>query len=636
MAGTLRGDTNSIPDCASTCTVAIESGAVLVFDQDFDGSHASIISGAGALQKSGSGTLTLTATNSITGPTTISGGTLHLPSTGTLGGSVAVGAGTVLRGSGTVIGALTASGRVEPGDSIGTLTVRGNATFEASSTLAIEASGDTGAHDQLSAAKTVTVRPGATLNLLLDDSDNFRQGVRIDNVVVGGEPIDGGVNFSIAPSLFFLDATIDATNPNALSIDIGRNGRTFGSVSQNDNQAATGAILDAAEASGAATPFDNVVNTLINQSTATTAPLALDAMAGPSHTALDSARLTTAVQFRDNIVRRFGYRGRDAEALASRSDALPVFALHRPSLRARPAMAPLAFADAGSAATGSKGSERGLAGWLDGYGVFANVDADANAAGYDYSVAGTTLGIDWRPSEEVLVGGALGYAHTALDFDAHDAFTSGDTIQTALYAAYTRERVHAGGLVRYAHGDYSSARSIAEGGFDARAKASLYGDEAGAFVEGGVVVAEFRGIRLQPMASFDYLHLWRSSFSERGADVLDLLVGSTEIDSMVLSAGARAHTEFEFQRDYIIAPELWVRWGHEFGDTEREIVAALRGAPNAPFTVVGVEAARDSVHLGGGWSVRGPNDLNLFIHYDAAINTAYTIHAIRAGALVAF
>ena len=46
-------------------------------------------------------------------------------------------------------------------------------------------------------------------------------------------------------------------------------------------------------------------------------------------------------------------------------------------------------------------NELGIAGWLDGYGVFAGVDADNEAAGYDYSVAGTTLGVDWRPIEAV-------------------------------------------------------------------------------------------------------------------------------------------------------------------------------------------------------------------------------------------
>ena len=105
---------------------------------------------------------------------------------------------------------------------------------------------------------------------------------------------------------------------------------------------------------------------------------------------------------------------------------------------------------------------------------------------------------------------------------------------------------------------------------------------------------------------------------------------------MVFSAGVRAFTEFEFERDYMMAPELWVRWGHEFGDTERRIDAALRGSPGSRFVVIGVEPSRDSAHIGAGWSIHGPNDLNLFIYYDAAINAAYTSHAFRVGALIPF
>ena len=154
-----------------------------------------------------------------------------------------------------------------------------------------------------------------------------------------------------------------------------------------------------------------------------------------------------------------------------------------------------------------------------------------------------------------------------------------------------------------------------------------------------MVATELHGVKLQPMASFDYLHLWRSRINEFGAGALDLLVNANEIDSMVFSVGARAYTEFEFERNYMMAPELWVRWGHEFGDVERRINAVMRGSlgtPGSRIVVTGVEAARDSVYIGGGWSVSGPNNLNLFINYAVAINSVFISHAIRAGALIPF
>lgn len=85
--------------------------------------------------KEGAGVLEFTSnSNTYSGNTTVNAGTLLVNNTsgsGTGTGSLSVSAGAVLGGSGTVSGATTISGSLRPGNSIGTLTVTNDVTWNA-------------------------------------------------------------------------------------------------------------------------------------------------------------------------------------------------------------------------------------------------------------------------------------------------------------------------------------------------------------------------------------------------------------------------------------------------------------------------------------------------------------------------
>ncbi len=127
--GTLSGDTRSLQG-------VITNNAAVVFSQTTNGSYTGLMSGTGGtLTKSGSGTVALTANNTYTGTTTVSGGRLVV--NGSQGSSaVTVNSGASLGGTGTV-GALTVSGLLAPGNSIGTLSA-GSTTFNGGGSFELE------------------------------------------------------------------------------------------------------------------------------------------------------------------------------------------------------------------------------------------------------------------------------------------------------------------------------------------------------------------------------------------------------------------------------------------------------------------------------------------------------------------
>lgn len=103
-----------------------------------------VIGGSGGLTKSGSGNLTLSASNTNLGNITVAAGTLVVD--GSTNSATTVTGGATLAGSGTLGGDVVVQngGTLSPGGGgAGTLTVNGNLTLNAGSTLALDLNGPT-------------------------------------------------------------------------------------------------------------------------------------------------------------------------------------------------------------------------------------------------------------------------------------------------------------------------------------------------------------------------------------------------------------------------------------------------------------------------------------------------------------
>ena len=133
-AGTLQvgngGTTGSIG------TGSVTDNGTLIFNRSDNVTLTNLISGGGSLVKQGSGTLTLAATNTYFGTTTVSNGALVIN-----GGNSAIATfvfGGTLGGTGTLSGPVTleAGTTLAPGASVGTLTI--NSDLSIGGNLAIE------------------------------------------------------------------------------------------------------------------------------------------------------------------------------------------------------------------------------------------------------------------------------------------------------------------------------------------------------------------------------------------------------------------------------------------------------------------------------------------------------------------
>ena len=133
-SGTLQiGNGGAVGSIDSTSSV--NNNGALIYNRNNSFTAGYAIGGTGTLEKQGAGTLTLTGSNTYTGGTKVSTGTLLVNNTsgsGTGSGSLLVSAGATLGGSGEIAGITTISGILAPGNSIGTLTVANDVTWNGS------------------------------------------------------------------------------------------------------------------------------------------------------------------------------------------------------------------------------------------------------------------------------------------------------------------------------------------------------------------------------------------------------------------------------------------------------------------------------------------------------------------------
>jgi len=149
----------------------ILDNATLTFNQADTATYASVISGTGTLNKIGSGTLTLTAANTLTGPATIDAGALilgnatatlassniNINSTALLGGIGAAGGAVTVNSGGALMAGLTHSDTTTTAPE--TLAIAGALTINTGATLLFDIY-NTGTNDLINAASLAVVGTG--------------------------------------------------------------------------------------------------------------------------------------------------------------------------------------------------------------------------------------------------------------------------------------------------------------------------------------------------------------------------------------------------------------------------------------------------------------------------------------------
>jgi outer membrane autotransporter protein len=550
------------------------------------------ITGAGSLIKTGTGTFALNG--ALAGTAIVNGGTLA--GTGTLGGlSVAAG------------------GAIAPGNSIGTINVNGNAGFAPGSIYVVEINPQ-GQADRIVATGTATIS-GGTVQIVAEPG-SYTIGTRYVILSAGGGLI--GSFDAVTSNLGSLPLTLIYGASN-LNVVVGSS--VFAAPAHTENQLAVARALDAQ-----VNPSSDlrVVNQALLDLSAPQARAAYDQVAGAAYGNMVMSGLTMRRMFGRALDERLMQEQGSAAARASA--AQPGNAQFALAGTAGQDFAPLLAA---ASATDGVDTSTGWHTWVKGLGQFNRTSGNSNAQGYDLTIGGALLGADIMPLKGLRLGAAVGYAHGDFDGDSNSGAGGIDSYQGLIYGRYDHGKFFfADAQAGYAFNNYDLSRGIAFSTINRAASSDADGHDVSAQLRIGAKL-DSGGFNIVPSASLRYDRLQRDSFTETGADSLNLSVESKSFTALRSSIGARASYPLKLDENGIeLEPYAGAYWQHDLRNSAVPVEARFSGIG---IDVHGTDVGRDAAVLQIGAAAVLDEQFSLFAGYDAELRVRQTDHAISAG-----
>ena len=235
-------------------------------------------------------------------------------------------------------------------------------------------------------------------------------------------------------------------------------------------------------------------------------------------------------------------------------------------------------------------------GFLNGSYGYGDKDPTGNENAFDFDGYEITGGLDYRLSDEWVVGGVLGYAEREVDFQqigiiVVDGGIESDGFSLMPFVLYQGNKLFGSVSLGYQQMSFDTDRAIKYPSLNpdvpsanTRSVSSSDSDTLTFHVAGGYGF-DFGRFHFEPYASLDYQDITVDGFTERDVndDGFDLQVDKQDIESLEVSLGVKF--VYTFLPSFgVIVPFLDLEFRNQFEDDARTIEAVFNGVSDVVDT----------------------------------------------------